>query len=281
VANGSRVESPAARYLQWKLTLAGGRPRVESVDVAWREQNLAPRVDDLIVAPQGVGFREGDLVPRSEPVTQTLPNGQKVEYSITTPVTAQALRGLPSWASGLRTVQWKGSDPNSDPLRYRLEVGRSADGPWTELADDLDTPAYSWDTHTLADGRYRLRVVATDAAGNSVGEQRTGEAISEAFQVDNEAPEITSLEATAASGEIRVRGAARDAASPIARVEVAIDSGPWRLVSPDGGFTDDRQHAFRAALPKIPAGPHAVAVRVADLAGNTVTRAAQVTVPAR
>jgi len=281
VQNGNRIDSPPARYLQWRLGLGGGRGRVESVEIAWREQNLAPRIDDLIVAPQGGAFREGDLVPRSEPVTQTLPNGQKVEYSIVSPSSAQALRGLPAWASGLRTVQWKGNDPNGDPLRYRVEVGHSVDGPWTLLAEDLEAPTFTWDTHTLADGRYRLHVIASDAAGNAVGEERTGDAISEAFQVDNHAPDVTALEATATVKEIRVRGSARDADSPLGRIEVAVDGGPWRTVTPDGGFTDAKQLDFRAALPSVTAGVHAVAARVADLAGNTATRAAQVTVPAR
>ena len=80
-----------------------------------------------MVAPQGQGFREGDLQPRTEPVTQTLPGGQKVEYSIPSPATPRQLRELPAWARGVRTIQWKGSDPNGDPLRYRVETATSVD----------------------------------------------------------------------------------------------------------------------------------------------------------
>src|SRR5207249_3928352 len=45
------VRSPAARYLQWKITMAGGNPRVDAVEVGWREQNIPPRVEDVAVAP--------------------------------------------------------------------------------------------------------------------------------------------------------------------------------------------------------------------------------------
>src|SRR5207247_3047387 len=66
-ADGLRILSPPARFFQWRLTLAGGESRIESVEAAWREQNLPPRIEDLVVAPQGQGFREGDLLPRAEP----------------------------------------------------------------------------------------------------------------------------------------------------------------------------------------------------------------------
>src|SRR6185436_6056988 len=79
--DGIRSGAPPARYLQWRIALAGGNPRIASVETAWREHNLAPRIEELLVAPQGRGFREGDMHPRSDPVTQTLPGGQKVEYS--------------------------------------------------------------------------------------------------------------------------------------------------------------------------------------------------------
>ena len=173
---GLRIASPAARYLQWKIVLAGGNPRIESVEAAWREENLAPHIDDLVVAPQGQGFREGELLPRSESVTQSLPGGQKVEYSLNPTPTPLVLRSLPMWARGIRTVQWKGSDPNGDPLHYRIDVRTEAGGPWIKVAENLDTPTYSWDTNGLPDGRYRLRVTAADEQSNAVGEERTDEA---------------------------------------------------------------------------------------------------------
>lgn len=282
-ATGSdnRNRAPAARYLQWKAVLAGGDPRVESVDAAWREGNLPPRVEDISVAPQGAAFREGDMMPRSEPVTQTLPGGQKVEYSIPSPATPEQLRALPSWAQGVRTIQWKGTDPNGDPLRYRVDVGRSAEGPWVTLGKELQAPAFTWDTHALADGGYRVRVTATDVTANAVGEERSADALSEPFQVDNTPPEITAFTATAVAGGIRVEGSARDAVTPLARIEVSIDHHGARAVTPDGGFADDLTASFRALIPDIEAGEHSIGVRVIDLAGNTARRTARVTVTGR
>jgi hypothetical protein len=280
VRDGGAIASPPGRYLQWQLALAGGAPRVESVETSWREQNLPPTLEEVIVAPQAAGFREGDLLPRIDPVTQTLPTGAKVEFSLSSPGGPRALRELPSWVRGLRTVQWKGADPNNDPLRYTLEVGASLDGPWTAVADELENPAYTWDSRTLPDGRYRLRVTATDVRGNAVGEERSAQALSEPFQVDNTPPVISAFTATAAPGAIRVEGAARDETSPLTRIEMSVDDGPWRVVTPEGGFADDRDLRFRASWPGVAPGEHRVGVRVVDLAGNSATRAARVRVTA-
>jgi hypothetical protein len=276
----SRAVSPAARYLQWRLTLSGGDPRVDAVEVAWKEENLAPLVQELQIAPQGTGFREGELQPRTEPVTQSLAGGQKVEYSIST-TTAKALRGLPAFARGLRTIQWKGTDPNGDALAYKVEMRRADAKDWISIGDDLEATSFTWDTNALPDGRYRLRVVASDAGANAVGEARTGEALSEPFTVDNTPPAITAFEARPEPGAVAVSGAAEDAASLLTRVEVSLDDGDWRTVSPEGGLADDRALTFRTRLPDVTAGAHMVAMRAVDAAGNVTTRAAHVTVTAK
>ena len=279
-ADGARVQSPPARYLQWKLALQGGQPRIESVEVAWREQNLPPVVEDLVVAPQGQGFREGEMTPRSESVTQNLPGGQKVEYSLQQAASPRALRDLPMWARGLRTVQWRASDPNGDALRYEVHVRRVDEGAWIKVGDDIESTSFSWDTGALPDGRYRLRVTASDAAGNPLGEERTTEAFSEPFTVDNTPPRVTSFTARGEAGAVTIDGRAEDDTSPLSRIEVAIDDQDWRTVTPEGGLADDRSLSFRARVPKVESGDHTVSVRAVDLSGNTATRAIRVTVPA-
>jgi hypothetical protein len=277
----SRSASPPARYLQWRLTLTGDRTRVNAVEVAWKEQNLPPRIDDLSVAPQGAGFREGELQPRVEPVTQTLPSGQKVEFSISTG-TQRAIRSLPAFARGLRTLQWKSSDPNGDALTYKVDVRREQDGAaWISIGEDLDASSFTWDTNALPDGRYRVRVTADDGGANPIGEGLQGEALSEPFTIDNSPPSIEAFEATPEPGAVVVSGRVSDALSLLSRIEVSLDDGDWRTVSPDGGLADDRVLGFRARLPDVEAGAHTVAVRAVDLAGNTATRAMPVTVPAK
>jgi hypothetical protein len=274
----SRSAAPAARYFQWRLTAAGGAPRVEAVEAAWREQNLPPRIEDLTVAPQGEGFKEGQLTPRAEAVTQTLPGGQKVEYSLPPATSTRSLRDLPAFARGLRTLQWRGSDANGDALRYVVDVRAEGGGGWVKVDKDLEASAFTWDTNPLPDGRYRIRVTASDATANAVGEGLTGEAVSPPFTVDNTPPVVTELSAVPQPGAISVSGRAEDAGSTLTRIEVALDNGDWRTITPDGGFADERALAFHARLPDVDAGEHTLSVRAIDTAGNIATRASRVTV---
>ncbi|MBI5169310.1 MAG: hypothetical protein HZA61_07480 [Candidatus Eisenbacteria bacterium] len=271
---GGRVQSPAARFLQWKLELGSADARLEELSVAWREENMAPRVDDLGVAPQAQGFRDGELGPRSEAVTQALPSGQKVEYSVSLP-SNKPIRELPVWARGLRTLQWRGSDPNGDALRYRIEVKREDGGEWVEIGKDLEATLYTWNTNSLPDGRYRVRVTATDGVSNAVGEERTGFAVSRPFAVDNTPPAWKALSGQGA----RLEGAADDDSSPIVRLEVAVDDGDWRSLATDTGLADSREARFRVTLPSLAPGEHLVSVRAVDMAGNAATRAVTVQVP--
>ena len=271
--DGGRIASPAARYLQWKVELGGAASRVSDVSIAWREPNLAPRLDEIGVAPQGQGFREGEMGSRTESVTQTLVGGQKVEYSATLQGN-KPLREMPLWARGLRTLTWRATDPNGDALKFRVEIRDEDGGAWIEIGKDLEASMFTWNTNTLPDGRYRLRVTANDEAANPLGEGRTGEILSEPFAIDNSAPAIGELAGEGA----RIRGKATDSGSPIVRLEVAVDDGEWRPVTPEGGIGDSRSATFAFTVPNLGTGDHLVGVRAVDLAGNSATRSIRVKV---
>lgn len=265
-----------ARYFQWRLRLDGGRPAVRSVEVAYRELNVPPLVGAVRVADPVEGFREGRLSTRTEPVTQELPDGRKVEFSIKRRSDENEIRSLPLWAQGLRSVHWSADDPNDDPLTYRIEAQRADDDVWLPIAADLGDSVYVWDTHGVPDGTYRLRVTASDADGNAVGEAREGSAVSGLIGIDNTAPRLGTFEARGGAGRISVRGDATD--SPGMRFEVAVDDGDWRAVQPEDGFGAGERASFAATLDGFAPGVHGVTVRVVDRAGNFTVRAARVTV---
>jgi len=277
--DGARVEAPAGRYLQWKLTLTGADQRVSAIEASWRGINQPPHVENIVVAPQGAGFREGEIQPRSEPVTQTLSSGQKVEYSIGTANSPRALHALPAWARGIRTVQWRASDPDGDGLRYKVEERAEGATDWVKIVDDLEAPAFTWDTNPLPDGRYRVRVTASDLTSNAVGEERKVTEESAPFTIDNTPPRITSLNATAERGAVRIEGEAVDESGRVGQLDVATDEGDWRTLTADGGMTDSPRVTFHARLPDLTPGEHTVSVRAVDLAGNVSSRATRVTVP--
>ena len=278
VAGDGAIASPPGRYLQWQVKLNDRADRVSEVAISRREPNLPPRVEELSVAAQGQGFREGGMSPRTEAVTQALPGGQRVEYSAVL-TTSRPVQELPVWARGLRTLSWRGTDPNADPLRYRVLVRSEGSEEWIEIGQDLEATLLSWNTNTLPDGRYRLKVEASDRAGNAVGEDLTGEAVSEPFSVDNTPPEVTALGATIEKGQVVLSGTAADGQGWLQRLDVSVDDGPWRPVSPEGGFSDAPRLTFRVTLPEAGPGAHILSVRAVDAAGNAATRALRTTVP--
>lgn len=274
LAADGRPQSPrAGRHVQWRAELSEAGSRVDAVSIATREENLPPRVDDVSVMPQAQGFREGELGPRSESVTQSLEGGQKVEYSVNFSAN-KSLRELPSWARGLRTLQWRASDPNGDPLRFQVQVRDEAEAAeWVTIGRDLSQTLHSWDTRTLPDGRYRVRVLADDAKGNAIGEELRAEAVSESFEVDNTAPVVSRLDAEPVAGGLRVTLEASDERSPLGQLLVSVDDGEWRAVAPPEGTLDQSSVRATFTLPGLAVGEHVVSVRAVDLAGNPATRA--------
>src|SRR5207249_599417 len=148
---------------------------------------------------------------------------------------------------------------------------------WIKEGEDLDATQFTWDTRALPDGRYRLRVTASDAPTNPIGEERTDEALSEPFTIDNTPPAITAVEARGESAAVSVEARGEDAMSTLSRFEASIDDGDWRIVTPVGGFADARTLSIRTRLDKISPGEHTVSVRVVDMAGNATARAVRVT----
>lgn len=279
VGSEGAIASPSGRFLQWKVRMASADARVDEVAVSYRESNQPPRIEDLTVAPQGQGFREGEMASRTEAITQTLAGGQKVEYSATIGG-VRPLREMPLWARGMRTLQWRGLDANGDALRYRVAIRSEPAGEWIEIGKDLEVSVLSWNTNTLSDGRYRLKVTVSDAEGNAVGEGLTAEAVSEPFTIDNTPPAVTALSAAWATAGVAVAGSAADGEGWLQRLDLSTDDGPWHSLSPDGGLSDSGRLSFHVTLTELQPGPHLVSVRAVDAAGNASTRAVRVNVPA-
>ena len=77
-----------------------------------------------------------------------------------------------------------------------------------------------------------------------------------------------------------VAGEATDAIGPIARLELAIDGGEWRMFFPDDDLFDTRTERFAEDLTTLAAGSHIVAVRAYDAAGNQASAETTITIAA-
>ncbi len=108
-------------------------------------------------------------------------------------------------------------------------------------------------------------MTASDAAANSPDRALTTSQTTTLFAIDNTRPVIDGLAVTYPRAQAR----ATDAISTIAEMAYSVDDGPWQLGSCADGLFDDLTEDLRIELPPaLSRGPHTLAVRVADAAGN-------------
>jgi hypothetical protein len=79
---------------------------------------------------------------------------------------------------------------------------------------------------------------------------------------------------------VEVRFASNDTYSTLQQAEYSLDAGDWKMIFPESGTTDARQHSYRFRLDNIDAGEHTVVVRVYDRFDNPVLDKATFTIEA-
>lgn len=251
-ADGSPITSPPARYLQVRARLTRGETsaiRLTSVTIFYRNDEPRPTLE--MARPRG---------------------GERL--------------------SGTQKVQWKTLGGNADEICYDLLCGTD-DTHWTTIRRDLGptlretalnaapevtlTEDFSWDTKTVADGRYRLRVQVRAAARPSAPPLAT--VTSKPFIVSNTPPALNGLTCEACgNGQVRVRGVAQGRLACIVSVTFRQNperkdegrdahGGEWRIAQPDDGLYDNEREPFSFVLD---AGA-AVDIRATDEAGNSRT----------
>jgi sugar lactone lactonase YvrE len=250
IANGDATSSPAGRFVQLRARLRDAAATISDVTLAFVTENLRAIVTEVSARPKGGTPRdskEGIVQSGSDP-----PKHDNVMH-----------------------VAWKVDNPDSDELRYRVQFRREGDQRWVDATrpDDVLTKAeLDWDTAALQEGRYRLRVEATDEVSNPPGSVTRHTLESGPVLVDNTPPVVRTLTVQAR----RLRAEVVDGLGPIARVEVAVDGRPeWHPIAPVDGIYDTALEAVDLDLtPLLPPGPgaHLVALRAYDAAGNFVVR---------
>ncbi len=296
--SGDKLDCPPARFMQWKAVLRGGTPggvpQIDWVSVAYLPKNVAPDVTAIAVQSPGVRVHESTMpatgngaqapvhIRMPQPASETSANSASSAGAATSPVTPHA-EPVPQGSSqkGYQSVLWTASDDNDDQLEYSVYFRGENETEWRLLKDKLDSTFYSWDTTSMPDGAYYLKIVASDAPSNPAGDGLTTERVSDRFVVDNTPPGIAQLTAQAAgTSAVRVRFQASDPASFIARAEYSLDSNDWALVFPIGGLSDAPRESYDFQLQKLAPGEHTVTVRVYDQFENVTSAKATVRIAA-
>lgn len=263
------VASPSARFLQWKLEIDRAGTEVQDVRVFYLPANRPPRVNEVEVTELG-----GDLSvswDRGQPssLLQELPGGVRAEFQVPSSRSSVTPAGddAAAWARRYRTFTWKADDPNDDDLTFELDLRPAAAGDWNPIQKEVESSPWVWDSSTVPDGWYVLRVSASDAPSNPPHEELTANRATDPFLVDNTPPEIRELR----SGGNGVQGTARDATSAVKRLDFSVDGGEWQVLFPDDGIPDSRTETFTVPTSSLEPGRHVIVIRAFDLAGNPGT----------
>lgn len=263
-----KIASPAARFLQWRARLrserGGASPVLRVVEAYYRQRNVAPEIAAVRLEDPGVVI-ERVQVPGA-------PQGAQAGAGRRSPG-ATAQRRPPvatrrSFERGRQTVSWTARDRNQDTLKYDLYYRRLEESRWRPLKTGLDDDLYAFDTTSLPDGRYLLRVVASDQPANPRGEALNGEAESDPFTVDNTPPRVESVQASVRGKTIELSFEVVDTFSPVRNAEYALDGGDWTALDPQDGVADSLRERYRAEVGADSVGEHTFGVRAVDQMGN-------------
>ena len=289
-ASGVETAVPSSRFAQWKAVIHDGRPGdgIEWVTLAYQPKNVAPVIDGIQIQDPGVRAQGQPALATGAAPAATLkfppapPTGGVV---VSQPQSAASAKfEAPPQATmqkGYESVLWTAHDDNDDDLRYAVYFRGEGERDWKLLKDNLDQRFYSFDTTTMADGAYYLKIVATDLASNPPDKALKAERESERFEVDNTPPAISKVEAAAANSSAQIKFLAADATSSIERAQYSVDGGEWTLVAPKSGISDGKQQSYEFTLHDLKPGEHTIALRAYDRFENVGTGKAVLSVAGR
>lgn len=267
--DGSPVKSPNARYIQWRATLRGasGRsPVIDSVTLAYLPQNTPPRVTAIDVTSKSAAA--------SSSSSQTV-GASGATYSITVTDTGgaatsagTATQKLTRSATEQIQITWQAEDADGDRLIYALYFRGEDEREWKLVKEDIEETTLTLDAHSLADGKYFFRVVASDRQANAPEAAREAELVSAPVLIDQTPPSVSLSGPRVSGGVVEIEAVAADATSALRSAEYSLNAGRWTPVISEDGIVDSREERFRIRLSGLARGEHLVVVRVYDSAGN-------------
>ncbi|MHC4364882.1 MAG: hypothetical protein ACYSTJ_05385 [Planctomycetota bacterium] len=219
--------------------------------------------------------RDGKETPivRAIAVASTVPNlAPKVE-------SVSANRLAEPGKTGIFKIGYNAKDDNADKLIYKIDFRKIPRTNWIQVEDELEQDTFEWDTKTVEDGRYEIRVTASDRRANTPESALTASRISEPIVVDNTGPVIESVRINTAKNTVTLKLQVSDQLSAIGKVDYTVDSNADFITAmPEDLVYDTMQENFTIIIEQLDAGDHIIAVRVTDDVANTTYKTFEVNV---
>ena len=235
-----QLRCPLGRFCQYKLVLQS------------EDADESPLVNEIAVA---------STVPNLAPKVESVDVGR-----IAAPGKA-----------GIFKISCKANDSNGDKLIYKIDFRKVGRTSWIELKDELATDNFEWNSRTVEDGRYEIRVTADDQRSNTTTTKLTGSRISEAVVVDNTGPVIKEHAVEKDAQSITLKLQVLDEFTAIGRLDYTVDSNAeWVATLPDDSVYDTTSEVFTIVIDELEPGEHIIAVRIIDDVGNRTYKSFEV-----
>jgi len=236
VSEPIQLNCPLGRFCQYKLVLQSEdgdkSPLIREIAVASTVPNLAPKVESVTVGRVSTASKKGFF---------------KISY--------------------------KTKDDNGDKLIYKIDfrkLGWIGVG-WIEIEEELEKNSFEWDGKTVEDGRYEIRVTASDERSNTTETKLTGSRISDPVVVDNTGPVIKNYFVKSLHYKpVKITFRTVDELSAIGKVHYTVNSSDkWMGVLPNDLVYDTTSEDVTIVIEDLKTGDNVIAVRVSDDVGNT------------
>ncbi|MCK9995710.1 MAG: hypothetical protein KAH56_05450 [Candidatus Krumholzibacteria bacterium] len=274
-----------SRFLQWRVEFPatdGEDPiRLTSVSVSAWQDNRAPVIVSF-TQEYLKAIHLGMMNNHNDNITQTFRSGLQAEFSQNS--TADHLAGPERAVVGrsVRVFTWEGSDPNGDRVIYDLAYRRQGEEAWRDVLVGRAELLGSWDTSEMPDGRYELRLTASDSPDNPGHLAAESSRSLGPILVDNTEPEISGFKLKVLDDGFQVDLTGKDSGGFLAGARLRLPDGTTERLDPVDGICDSPTEKFAAKIvwPR-PGGltgsaPWRVRVEVRDLAGNTTVAEGEV-----
>lgn len=251
---------PVGRYAQIKVTLRKNA-RVEEIISPYRVFNQPPLIKNISV--------NGDKHKFQGP-----PKGGKKPPFSPTRFMEDMNSDRPPAHSSSKNITWAAESPDGDSTIYRLYYRMDGEKLFKPLTpeDGIPQTSFRWDTSSMPDGYYTVKLVANDEKSNPPGKELSDFGISDPFLVDNTRPEIKGLKV---SRDMTVTGTAMDTTSAIVFLAYSVDNGSWVLIYSKDEIFDSKKEDFSFKLEGLEKGPHSVSVLALDMEYNPVSATAE------
>ncbi len=296
---GMQITSPPGRFIQYRVVMRtaspGRTPKVSSVSISYLPPNGRPKV--TLVSPVGGEVWAGKKTIRwsgSDPDNDTLIYdvyyssdgkdwqtlvgglGSNKREGVGTPPSAKSEEEI---TTKIRSELEKSKDVpeemKKDVLKEIPSEAKPAASTTAEPSRESPTTStsYAWDTTKVKDGRYVIKVVASDKPSNGL-DALSEEVISNPITICNTPPKLVlyAKKLDLRQGQrAEITGSASSALADIVGVQYRVDSGTWMAASPNDGIFDSTYETFNVVMDSLSVGSHKIEVQAVDAAGNAAT----------